>query len=147
MDLQAPGNKMSTTGGSDLGTVYVLEEPDQIRRKFKSAVTDSGSEVKRGEDKPGVTNLIEILAAGRGIDHADVEREFAGSGYGAFKEAVAEAVVDLLAPVQERYAEIRPDERALVATLEEGAAKARAIASATVATVRDRMGVGPPRPA
>ncbi len=145
MDLQAPDNKMSTTGGTDLGTVYVLDEPDQIRRKFKSAVTDSGSDVVRGKDKPGVTNLIEILAAARGADHAEIEREFAGSGYGAFKGAVAEAVVDLLAPVRERYAAIRPDERALVTSLESGAAKARAIASVTVATVRDRMGVRPPR--
>jgi tryptophanyl-tRNA synthetase len=145
MDLQEPERKMSTTGGTDAGTVYVLDEPDSIRKKLGSAVTDSGREVVRGPEKPGVTNLIDVLAVACGISTAAVESEFAGTGYGDFKQAVAEAVVDLLAPVRERYAELRPDEAALEATLAAGAEKARAIASGTVAEVRDRMGIGPRR--
>ena len=103
MDLQEPASKMSTTSGSDAGLVYIDDEPDDIRRKFKRAQTDSGSEVVRAPDKPGISNLIEILAVTRGVPPEDVEREFAGQGYGAFKEAVGEAVVELLAPVRERY--------------------------------------------
>ncbi len=145
MDLQEPERKMSTTGASDAGTVYVLDEPEAIRKKLASAVTDSGREIVRREDKPGIANLIETLAVARGIDPEAVEREFEGAGYGDFKRAVAEAVVDLLAPVRERYAELRPDEAALEATLAAGAEKARAIASRTLAEVRDRMGIGPSR--
>jgi tryptophanyl-tRNA synthetase len=144
MDLQEPSRKMSTTGGTEAGTVLVLEEPDVVRKKVMSAVTDSGSEVRRAEDKPGVTNLIDILSVIRGSDPAAIEDEFAGSGYGDFKGAVADAVVDYLTPVRERYSELRGDETALEATLAGGADKARAIASETVADVRDRMGVGPP---
>jgi tryptophanyl-tRNA synthetase len=145
MDLQEPTRKMSTTGGTEAGTVYVLDEPDAIRRKLGSAVTDSGREVRRGPDKAGIANLIDILAVARGVDPAEVEREFEGAGYGDFKQAVAEAVVELLAPVRERYAELRPDEAALEATLAAGAERARAIAAGTLAEVRDRMGIGPPR--
>ncbi len=142
MDLQEPERKMSTTGGTEAGTVHVLDEPAAIRKKLGSAVTDSGREVRRGEDKAGITNLIDILAVARGSDQAAVEREFEGAGYGDFKQAVAEAVVELLAPVRERYAELRPDEAALEAALAEGAEKAREIAAVTLADVRDRMGFG-----
>jgi tryptophanyl-tRNA synthetase len=145
MDLQEPERKMSTTGTTEAGTVYVLDEPDAIRKKLGSAVTDSGREIVRGKDKAGIANLIDVLAVARGIDPAEVEREFEGQGYGDFKEAVAEAVVDLLVPVQERYAELRPDQAALEAALAAGAEKARAIAAPTLAEVRDRMGIGPPR--
>jgi tryptophanyl-tRNA synthetase len=145
MDLQTPNRKMSTTGGTEQGTVYILDDADQIRRKFKSAVTDSGNEIVRRDDKPGITNLIEILAACRGVAPSEIETEFAGAGYGAFKAAVAEAVVELLTPVRERYEQLRADEPALVTTLEAGAEKARTIASATLATVRDLMGVRPPQ--
>jgi tryptophanyl-tRNA synthetase len=143
MDLQEPRNKMSTTSGSEAGTVYVLDEPAAIRKKLGSAVTDSGREVRRGEEKAGITNLIDVLAVARGIDQAEVEREFEGAGYGDFKQAVAEGVVELLAPLRERYAELRPDEAAIEAALAEGAEKAREIAGATLVEVRDRMGIGP----
>jgi tryptophanyl-tRNA synthetase len=143
MDLQEPERKMSTTGATEAGTVYVLDEPDAIRKKLGSAVTDSGREVRRGEDKAGITNLIDVYAVARGVEPAAVEREFEVAGYGDFKKAVAEAVVDLLAPVQERYAELRPDQAALEETLAAGAEKARAIASGTLAEIRDRMGLGP----
>jgi tryptophanyl-tRNA synthetase len=145
MDLQEPERKMSTTEATEAGTVYVLDEPDAIRKKLGSAVTDSGREVRRGEDKAGITNLIDILAVARGVAPAEIEVEFDGAGYGDFKKAVAEGVVELLAPVRERYAGLRPDEAALEATLAEGAENARAIASKTVAEVRSRMGIGAPR--
>jgi tryptophanyl-tRNA synthetase len=143
MDLQEPQRKMSTTGGTEAGTVLVLDEPQAIRKKFGSAVTDSGREVRRGDDKPGIANLIDVYAVARGVDQAAVEREFEGAGYGDFKQAVAEATVELLAPVRERYAELRPDQAALEAILADGAEKARAIAAPTVAEVRERMGFGP----
>jgi tryptophanyl-tRNA synthetase len=145
MDLQFPDRKMSTTGGSPQGTVYVLDEPDALARKVRSAVTDSGTEVRRGPDKAGISNLIEIFAAVRGVRPEEVEREFDGSGYGAFKQAVADAVVEYLTPVRERYASLRGDEAALERILEQGAAKARAIASETLVDVRRAMGVGPVR--
>jgi tryptophanyl-tRNA synthetase len=145
MDLQFPERKMSTTGGSPQGTVYVTDEPDAVIKKFRSAVTDSGTEVRRGPDKPGISNLIEILAAVRGTAPEEIEREFEGSGYGAFKQAVADAVVEYLAPVRERYEGLRADEQALERTLEEGAEKARAIAAGTLRNVRQAMGVGPVR--
>ncbi|HWE13343.1 MAG TPA: tryptophan--tRNA ligase [Solirubrobacteraceae bacterium] len=145
MDLQFPDRKMSTTGGSPQGTVYVLDEPATIVKKFRSSVTDSGSEVRRAPDKPGISNLIDILAAVRGVAPDAVQNEFAGSGYGAFKQAVADAVVSNLAPVRERYQELRGDEEELEAILEAGADKARAIAADTLADVRMAMGVGPVR--
>jgi len=143
MDLQEPTSKMSTTGGSESGTVLVLDDPKTVTKKIKSAVTDSGSEVKRGEGKEGIANLIQILAVARGSSEEEVEREFEGSGYGDFKGAVAEAVVHFLAPVRERYEELRPDEAALEQALEAGAEKARALASPTLAEVRSAIGIGP----
>jgi tryptophanyl-tRNA synthetase len=146
MDLQDPTRKMSTTGGSEQGTVYVLDEPAAVAKKLKSAVTDSGKEIVRGAEKPGVSNLIEILAVARGVAPEQVEADMAGArGYGDLKAAVAEAVVEMLAPVRERYVELRADESALEAVLADGAERARAIASETLADVRERMGVGPPR--
>jgi tryptophanyl-tRNA synthetase len=144
-DLQDPERKMSTTGGSEQGTVYVLDEPEAIRRKFKRAVTDSGSDVLRGADKPGITNMIEILAVARGVAPEEVERDFEGKRYGDFKTAVGDEVAAWLAPVREAYAELRSDETVLEDILAAGAEKAHAIASATVADVRDAMGVGPAR--
>ena len=146
MDLQDPTRKMSTTGGSEQGTVYVLDEPDAIVKKFKSAVTDSGREIERAPEKPGVSNLIEILAVARGQAPERVEADMREArGYGDLKAAVADAVVEMLAPVREHYLELRADERALEAILMEGAQRARAIASETLADVHECMGVGPSR--
>jgi tryptophanyl-tRNA synthetase len=144
MDLQDPSVKMSTTGGSEQGRVYVDDGPDAIRSKFKRAVTDTGHEVVRAEDKPGISNMIEILAAVRENDPAEVEREFRGKGYGDFKQAVGEAIVDYLAPIRERYGELRADEAALEKVLEDGAERARGLAEETMVDVRRAMGVGPP---
>jgi tryptophanyl-tRNA synthetase len=147
MDLQEPANKMSTTGGTLEGTVLVLDEPATIEKKIKRAVTDSGSDIVRAEDKPGVTNLIEILAIARATTPAAVEEEMRSArGYGDLKAATAQAVVEMLAPVQERYADLRGDERRLEEVLAEGAEKARAMARETLADVREAMGIGPPRP-
>jgi tryptophanyl-tRNA synthetase len=143
MDLQDPSMKMSTTYSSENGLIYVDEDADAIRRKIKRAQTDSGSEVRRGEGKEGVANLIDIMSAARGVDPAEVEREFEGQGYGAFKGAVGDAVADLLGPVRERYGELRADEAAIESTLRDGAERARAIAVDTMAEVRAAMGVGP----
>ena len=146
MDLQDPTAKMSTTSGSDGGTVYVLDPPEAVTKKLKSAVTDSGREVRRGEGKEGIGNLIDILAVVRGTDAEAIEAEFDGRGYGDFKGAVADAVVEYLTPVRERYAALRADEDELERVLTDGAHKARAIAAQTLADVREAMGVAEPQP-
>ncbi|MBA3263581.1 MAG: tryptophan--tRNA ligase [Thermoleophilaceae bacterium] len=143
MDLQDPSTKMSTSYGTDAGLIYIDDEPDDIRRKLARAETDSGREVVRGPDKPGISNLIEVMSVTRGAAPEDIEREFEGEGYGTFKNAVAEDVVGLLAPVRERYRELRPDEDGLERMLAEGAERARAIATPMLAEVRDVMGIGP----
>jgi tryptophanyl-tRNA synthetase len=145
MDLQAPDQKMSTSSASPQGTVYVLDEPNAIKKKLKSAVTDSGTEIRTGPDKPGISNLIEIMAVVQGKKLAEVERDFASARYGDLKVAVGDAVVGYLAPVRERYLELRNDEAAIEAILAAGADRARVIARETLALVRERMGVGAPR--
>jgi tryptophanyl-tRNA synthetase len=142
MDLQDPTAKMSTTAPSDAGVLLVLDDEKTLRKKVMSAVTDSGSEVKRGEGKEGITNLISLLAAMRQTDPDAIEREFEGSGYGDFKRAVADAVVEGLAPVRERYGQLRPDEGELDRLLEAGAERARAVAAPIVAQAREAMGFG-----
>jgi tryptophanyl-tRNA synthetase len=142
MDLQNPEAKMSTTGGTEAGLVYIDDEPDAIVKKVKRAQTDSGSDVVRGADKAGITNLIEIYAVTRGVEPEQVEREFAGQGYGQFKQSVGEAVADLLAPVRERYRALRADEDAIEAALLKGADRAREIAEPTMAAVHAAMGLG-----
>jgi tryptophanyl-tRNA synthetase len=144
MDLQSPEKRMSTTASTEQGALFILDDPDTIRGKFRSAVTDSGREVARGPEKPGISNLIEILAVARGTTPESIEKEYADAGgYAGFKGDVGEAVVELLAPMRERYAELRPDESGLERVLARGADKARAIASEVVRLARSRVGVGP----
>ena len=145
MDLQTPEKKMSTTGGTPQGTVYVTDEPGAIVKKFKSAVTDSGREVRYSPEKAGISNLLEILAVVRETSIEQLEREFEGAGYGDFKATVGAAVVDYLAPVRERYTALRDDEGELESILRLGAERAREIASDTMQDVRAAMGVGPVR--
>jgi len=141
MDLQEPTNKMSTTSGTPQGTVLMIDPPDTIRKKFKSAVTDSGREVRYDPDgKPGIANLMEILGVATGEPVAAIEARFDGQGYGAFKEAVGEAVVELLSPIRERYEALRADERELQRLLAVGADKARRAAEPTLETMYERMG-------
>jgi tryptophanyl-tRNA synthetase len=142
MDLQSPDVKMSTTGSTEAGLVYIDDEPDAIIKKIKRAQTDSGTDVVRAPDKAGITNLIDIYSVARGIPPEQVERDFEGQGYGAFKQSVGEAVAELLAPVRERYAELRADEEGLEGTLRAGADRAREIAEPTMAEVRAAMGLG-----
>jgi len=143
MDLQDPTAKMSTSYGGEAGLIYIDDDADAIRRKIKRAQTDSGTDIVRRPGKEGITNLIEMMAVAREIPPEEVEREFAGQGYGAFKEAVGEAVVERLSPVRERYLALRPDEAALEEALRAGAERARAIAAPTMTEVRAAMGVGP----
>jgi tryptophanyl-tRNA synthetase len=141
MDLQEPTDKMGKTDSSEQGTVLLLDEPDVVRRKFKTAVTDSGTDVKHDPDtKAGVSNLIEIMAVATGTSIADVESQFDGQGYGAFKEAVAEAVVDVIEPIQQRYRELRADEGELRRMLAVGAEKAREASAPTIEAMYERMG-------
>jgi tryptophanyl-tRNA synthetase len=143
MDLQDPSAKMSTSYGTDAGLVFIDDEPEAIRRKLKRAQTDSGSEIRRAPEKPGISNLIEMLAVVEGVAPEEVERRFEGQGYGAFKTEVGEALVELLGPVRERYVELRRDEEGIEGVLAAGAARARSIAQDTMAEVREVMGIGP----
>jgi tryptophanyl-tRNA synthetase len=140
MDLQEPTKKMSTTGGTPQGTIRLLDEPDAIRKKFRSAVTDSGREIRRAEDKPGVSNLLDILSVATGRTPEALEAEYDGAGYGQFKTDVGEAVVELVAPVQARYAELRGDEPELLRLLALGAEKATAASAPTLEAMYERMG-------
>ncbi|HEX5469384.1 MAG TPA: tryptophan--tRNA ligase [Gaiellaceae bacterium] len=140
MDLQEPSNQMSTSLSNELGLVRVLDPPDVIRRKLRSAVTDSGREVVRSEDKPGVSNLIEIMAVASGEEPEAIEARYDGAGYGPFKEDVGEAVVALLDPIRLRYGDLRGDPGELQSILARGAEKAHAIAAETLSLVHDRVG-------
>jgi tryptophanyl-tRNA synthetase len=141
MDLQEPSNKMSTTGGTAQGTVLVLDEPDVIRKKFRTAVTDSGREIRYAPDeKPGVSNLIEILSVAAGLPIPEVERFYDEKGYGDLKADVGEAVVELVQPIQARYNELRTDEGELRRLLQVGAEKARKTSATTLEQMYERMG-------
>jgi tryptophanyl-tRNA synthetase len=146
MDLQAPEQKMSTTAPSELGVIFVTDDEATIAKKLRTAVTDSGTEVRRAPEKPGISNLVEVLAVIRGSEPEAVEAEFAEGGYGRFKQAVAEEVAAFLGPVRERYLELRADEPAIERVLQDGAEKARGIAAATLTEARLAMGVGTQRP-
>ena len=140
-NLQEPERLMSTTRGAPAGVVRLIDGPDVIRKKFKSAVTDSGTDVRHDPDgKPGVSNLIEIMAVATGESIAEIESRYDGTGYGEFKGDVAEAVVALLTPFRERYDELRADEGELMRLMRQGAEKAEATATATLARMYDRMG-------
>jgi tryptophanyl-tRNA synthetase len=140
MDLQEPTKRMSTTTGTPQGTVRMLDEPDVISRKFRGAVTDSGREIRRGDDKPGITNLIDIFAVATGRTPGEIEAAYEQTGYGQFKTDVGEAVVAMLAPVRERYLELRADADELQRLLAAGADKARDAAEPTLEAMYERMG-------
>ena len=143
-DLQDPTRKMSKSIGG-AGTVWVLDDARTIQKKIKSAVTDPGREVVAAPDKPGITNLLTVLSVATGRPVPELEAAYEGKGYGAFKTDVADAVVALLAPVRERYEELVADPDGLDAVLADGAARAGEVAGATMATVRDRVGLLAPR--
>jgi tryptophanyl-tRNA synthetase len=140
-DLQDPAIKMSKSASSPQGIVDVLEEPGSIRRKISRAVTDAGTEVRADEEaKPGVTNLLRIYAALTGESVASLEQRYAGTGYGTFKNDLAEVVVSAFAPIRERTEQMLADDAQLDKLLAHGAARAREVAGQTMAAVRDRMG-------
>ncbi len=140
-DLQDPSVKMSKSASAPQGIVDVLEEPASIRRKISRAVTDLDTDIRADEQaKPGVTNLLRIYAALSGASVADLEARYAGAGYGAFKKDLAEVVVSALAPIREQAEKMLADEAELDRLLAAGAARAREVASRTMAQVRDRVG-------
>ena len=140
MDLQDPERKMSTTLGTPQGTLQLLDAADTLRKKVKSAVTDSGTDVRRAPDKAGITNLIDIMAVATGDEPDAIESQYDGSGYGRFKSDVAEAVVELVVPIQERYRELRLDDAELHRLLARGAEKAREASASTLDQMYERMG-------
>jgi tryptophanyl-tRNA synthetase len=139
-NLQEPERLMSTTRGAPQGVIRMIDPPDVVRKKFKTAVTDSGKDVRHDPEKAGVSNLIEIFAVATGSSIPEIEARYDGSGYGQFKEDVAEAVVELLAPIQERYNALRADEGELRRMLAVGAGKAREAAAPTLELMYERMG-------
>ncbi len=142
MDLQEPDRKMSTTGGTAHGTVGLLDPPDVIRKKFQVAVTDSGTDVRYApEEKPGISNLIEIMSVATGDPIPRVEAQYNSGGYGRFKQEVAETVVQLLEPIRRRYEELRADEGELRSLLARGAEKAREASAPTLEQMYERMGL------
>jgi len=145
MSLQDPTKKMSKSDTTETNIVGLLEEPKRILRKIKRAVTDSDNEIRFGLDKPGVSNLLSISSAVTGESIDTLVAQYAGKGYGALKVDVAEQVVALLEPVQERYREIRGDQALLDSILADGAAKARQRAQATLTKVYDALGFVPPK--
>lgn len=140
MDLQQVGKKMSKSSESPAGTIVLAEDEATTRKKILRAVTDSGSEVRAGDDKPGVTNLLDLMSAVTGATVAQLEDHFSGKGYGDFKKEIAEAVNGYLRPVRDRYAELRKDPAAVEASLRKGSDRAREVAAQTMATVRERVG-------
>jgi tryptophanyl-tRNA synthetase len=140
MDLQEPERKMSTTLGTPQGTLNVLDPPEVLAKKVKSAITDSGREVRRGPGKEGIENLIAIMSVATGEQPEAIETRYDGAGYGQFKADVAEAVVALVAPIQERYRELRSDDAELQRLLRIGADKAREASAPTLTAMYERMG-------
>ena len=143
MDLQHPERKMSKSEDSPLGTILVLEDLDQVAKKIKKAVTDTDTEVRYDpESKPGVSNLLSILGACTGQEPAEAAAGY--SRYGDLKVATAEAVVEVLRPIQARYAELAADPAGTAAILAKGAEKARATAGPVLARARANLGLLPP---
>ena len=143
MDLQNPETKMSKSAESPKGVVMVLDEPEAIERKFRRAVTDPGASVRFDvEHKPGVSNLLQILAAATGKAPEEVAEEY--DQYGPLKADAAAAVIELLRPVRERYAELAADPAIADAVLKQGADKARTVAAETLARAQDALGLLPP---
>jgi tryptophanyl-tRNA synthetase len=141
MNLQEPSVKMSKSRGSESGTVLMLDPPDTIRKKVKTAVTDSGSDVRYDPDeKPGISNLIELLTVVTGKPIQDIEATYGDTGYGRFKEDLAEGIIELLEPIQSRYRELRADAGELDRLLAVGAEKASQASAPTLEQMYERMG-------
>ena len=141
MNLQDPARKMSKSDADNGGAIYLLDTEEQIRSKIKKAVTDSGTTIQSADDRPAISNLIQIYAAVTGKTNAEVEELFVDKGYGDFKVALADAVVAKIMSVQERYVELRNDETNLKKVLEQGAEQARELSEARLTEVKGRVGL------
>lgn len=142
MSLQDPSSKMSKSDTNQNGTIHLLDELEIVRSKIKRAVTDSGNEIKSGADKPAMTNLLNIYEAVSGKPVSKLEQQYAGVGYGQFKDDLAEATVEFLKKIQKRYHEVRNDEAYLDSVLDTGSAYARGISSERIQQVNQIVGLG-----
>lgn len=141
MSLQDPTKKMSKSDENVNATILLLDDKDTIIRKFKRAVTDSEAEVRYGEDKPGISNLMEIYGCITGKTYDEISAEFSGKGYGDFKLAVGETVADELAPLQKRYEELLKDKAYIDGCIKENDAKAAYFANKTLRKVHKKIGL------
>ncbi len=141
MSLQDPLKKMSKSDENPNGSIYLLDDTDTIMRKFKRAVTDSDTQVRYSEDKPGISNLLDIYSVATGKSVEEAEKEFAGIGYGEFKQSVGEAVVAVLKPLQERYAELEKDKAYIDGIMKENQGKAAYYANKTLRKVKKKLGL------
>ena len=143
MSLSEPEKKMSKSSPNENSFVLVMDKPEAIMRKFKRAITDSEGGIYRSPEKPGVTNLIEIYSAVTGMTPEAVENEFNGKGYGVFKPAVGEAVVEALRPIREETERLLGDKGYLETLYRQGAEKAAALANRTLRKVHKKVGFAP----
>ena len=141
MSLQEPTKKMSKSDENPNAHILLLDDPDSIIRKFKRAVTDSDSEIRYAEEKPGISNLIDIYSLCTDKTVAEVEKEFDGKGYGEFKLAVGESVVSILKPLQERYESLLADKSYLDSMIKENAEKAQYFSNKTLRKVQKKVGL------
>lgn len=142
MSLDNPSKKMAKSAESSSGYIAMTDDAETIRQKIKRAVTDSGADIKAGPDKPAITNLLNIFTEVTGKSIESLENEFAGKGYGEFKEALAEAIVGYLKPIQDKYYELMQSEEKLISILEEGRKKVSPIAQKTLKEVKEKIGLG-----
>jgi len=143
MGLDDPTRKMSKSSGSEGSYIAIMDKPDAVRRKIKRAVTDSGTEVRGGPEKPALTNLLDIYSALSGEPVAAIEARYEGRGYAELKSDLGDVVVEALAPIQERIRELEADKSYTLGVLKQGAERAEAIASRTLAKARERIGLVP----
>ena len=140
MSLQNPEKKMSKSDENVNASIYLMDDPDTIMRKFKRAVTDSLGEVRYSQEQPGIRNLMDIYGACTGKSNEEIEKEFAGRGYGEFKLAVGESVVDVLRPLQTKFDELSKDKTYIDSIIKENAEKANYYATKTLRKVQKKVG-------
>lgn len=140
MSLQEPDKKMSKSDENINGSIYLMDDTDTIIRKFKRAVTDSDNEIRYADEKPGIKNLIDIYGAATGKTASETEKEFASSGYGDFKLAVGESVVNMLKPIQDRFAELSKDKAYIDSIIKNNAEQAEYFANKTLRKVQKKVG-------
>jgi tryptophanyl-tRNA synthetase len=140
MSLQDPSKKMSKSDENENASIYLMDDPDTIMRKFKRAVTDSEASVRYREEQPGIRNLIDIYSACTGKTPEEIEKEFDGKGYGEFKPAVGEAVVSILKPLQDRCADLEKNKDYIDQAIKNNAEKAEYFAQKTLRKVQKKVG-------